>query len=214
MECIDEMLMNTGSIKLEDLRAAHAQPSPRSLLITTSDKNNNVVRSPNNHNNWLTDLLEDLAKKGVNTTNSDASSPLLFGPSSSSADLVVRRQRHNNYMNAFLQNLNSRKREMQNWQREVAEMERVQDNKLQQLSQLKAYQRMYQEMYQEAWERRKGVVEKLRQQLTDVEERASRVRTRWNEQWSQVQVEKKRIEWVIESLESKIKGQNQMEEDQ
>ena len=73
---------------------------------------------------------------------------------------------------------------------------------------------MYQEMYQEAWERRKGVVEKLRQQLTDVEERASRVRSRWNEQWSQVQVEKKRIEWVIESLESKIKGQHQMQEDQ
>lgn len=78
---------------------------------------------------------------------------------------------------------------------------------------MKAYQRIYQDQYQQAWQRRRGTVEKLRQQLTGIEEKADKVRARWNDQWNQVQVEKKRIEWVIEGLQEKLNGQQQVPED-
>lgn len=63
---------------------------------------------------------------------------------------------------------------------------------------------MYQSMYREAWERRKALVSKLRGQSEQVDEKIQAVKAKWNQQWNSVQVEKKRIEWVIESLRAKV----------
>ena len=73
MDCIDEMLMNTGSVKLEDLRAARDAKDLKEEESNRTDRSNRgeaeMANPASNSESWLTEMLEDLAKcqeQGIN----------------------------------------------------------------------------------------------------------------------------------------------------
>ena len=61
MESIDEILMHTGSVNLEDLRAARDTRDEQEQM-EDSKNGHEQASSASKRNNWFTEMLEDLAK--------------------------------------------------------------------------------------------------------------------------------------------------------
>lgn len=75
MECIDEMLMNTGSVKLEDLRAARdGKDRKEDTVMMRTGGCETELANVSDRDNWLTEMLEDLAKcqgQSINKNHND-----------------------------------------------------------------------------------------------------------------------------------------------